>query len=194
MKKAVKKLLGYNSTDPQVFLVATAYNSTINGQIATDVLGLTFLDRWPRVVVFLGKDKYTAELIGKSKVFSISLLSTKQLELVRNFGMFSGRETNKFTNVKFKLSATGSPIISDSVGYADCKVIEQVDLGDHTAFVGLIVKSELLQDDVPLRVSLFLRQAPKSWLVRLAFTTRQSAKAVEKPMKEYARQKGLITR
>lgn len=197
MKKAIKKLFGYQSTDPQIFLITTkhttAHGTIINGQIATDVIGLTFLEKWPRVIVFLGKDKYTAELILQSKVFAIHLLSRNQLELVKTFGLYSGYKKNKFNHLKHGERATGSPIIPNCIGYADCQVIDKIDLGDHTAVVGLIVDSQLMSDgnEIPLHVSYFLQHAPKMWLLRLALTTRKSRNAVKKSMEEWVKRKGL---
>ncbi|MBI4177727.1 MAG: flavin reductase [Candidatus Aenigmarchaeota archaeon] len=192
MVDAIKKLFGYESTDPYVYLVSTKSGDKINGQIAVDVIGFTFLEKWPRVAIFIGKDKFTHDLIMESGVFALNLLSIKQMELVRTFGMRSGKNVNKFENVGHFTAKTGSPIIKNCVGYADFKVMEKLDLGDHTMFYGLAVDSRLMAGELPLRISYFKKNAPKEWLAELEKTTRESRKKSEKFFAEYAEIKGLV--
>src|SRR3989338_4566758 len=94
-----KKLFGTDLTDPCLYVASTKSGEKVNAQIVFDVYGLTFLKDWQRVMVFFGKDKHTRELLLQSKVFALSLLSTKQLNLVRQFGFQSGRNKNKFDGV-----------------------------------------------------------------------------------------------
>ncbi len=188
---AIKTLFGYESTDPYVYLVSTKCGDKVNGQIAVDVIGFTFLKKWPRAAIFIGKDKFTHDLIMESGVFALNLLSVNQMELVRNFGMRSGREVDKFNGIEYTTAKTGSPIIKNCVGYADFKVIEKLDLGDHTMFVGLAVDSKLMANETPLRISYFKKHAPAEWLEELNKTTKASLRVAEKMFEEYARKKGL---
>ncbi|MBI4168207.1 MAG: flavin reductase [Candidatus Aenigmarchaeota archaeon] len=189
MTSAIKKLFGYESTDPYVYLVSTKSGDKINGQIAVDVIGFTFLKDWPRAAIFIGKDKFTHDLIMESGVFALNLLSVKQMELVRSFGMRSGKNIDKFEGVEHIKSKTGSPIIKNCVGYADFKVIEKLDLGDHTMFYGLAVDNKLLTDETPLRISYFKKSAPKEWLIELDKTTKESLEKSKKFFDEYAKRK-----
>ncbi len=189
--ETIQKLFGYDSTNPFVYLVTTKCGEKINGQIAVDIIGLTFLEEWPRVAAFIGKDKYTHGLIMGSGVFALNLLSVKQMELVRDFGMRSGRDADKFNGVSFMTAKTGSPIIKDCVGYADCKVIDKVDAGDHTIFLGLVVGSQMMAGGIPLRISYFKENAPKEWLKELEKTIMESLEASKVFFGEYAKRKGL---
>ncbi len=191
MPDAIQKLFGYESTNPYIYLVSTRCGNKINGQIAVDIIGLTFLKKWPRVAAFIGKDKYTHGLIKESGVFALNLLSVKQMGLVRTFGMRSGRNADKFKGVNFTTAKTGSPIIRDCAGYADCKAIDKFDAGDHTIFVGLVVDSQMVSGEKPLRISYFKQNAPPEWLVELENTTTESLKASQVFFGEYAKRKGL---
>ncbi len=191
MADAIKKMFGYENTDPYVYAVTTKFGDKINRQIAVDVIGFTFLKKWPRAAIFLGKDKFTHGLILQSGVFALNLLSVKQMELVRNFGMRSGKNADKFAGVGHFTAKTGSPIIDGCAGYADFKVIEKLDLGDHTMFYGLAVDNRLVSDEIPLRISYFKRNAKKEWLVELEKTTKESLAASEEFFAEYAKRKNL---
>jgi len=188
---AIQKLFGYENTDPHVYLVSTKYGEKINGQIAVDVIGFTFLKDWPRAAIFIGKDKFTHDLILESGVFALNLLSVNQMELVRTFGMRSGKNVNKFESVEHFAGKTGSPIIENCVGYADFNVIEKLDLGDHTMFCGLAVDSAILSEDQPLRISYFKKNAPADWLTELDKTTKESLVKSKEFFEKYAKSKNL---
>ncbi len=192
MVDAIQKLFGYESTDPYVYLVSTKLGEKINGQIAVDVIGFTFLKDWPRAAIFIGKDKFTHSLILESGVFALNLLSIHQMELVRNFGMRSGKNANKFEGVEHFSAETGSPIIKDCVGYADFKVIEKLDLGDHTMFYGLVADSGIVSEDQPLRISYFKKHAPKEWLIELEKTVKESLSKSKEFFGKYAKDKDLL--
>jgi flavin reductase (DIM6/NTAB) family NADH-FMN oxidoreductase RutF len=79
-------------------------------------------------------------MIKNSGVFSISFLESGQKEVAKVFFQPLQREGNKFSNVEFYVGEeTGCPIISDSLGYVECKVVGEVDAGDHSAIVGEVV-------------------------------------------------------
>ncbi len=191
MMDAIKTLFGYENTDPYVYAVTTKFGDKINGQIAVDVIGFTFLKQWPRAAVFLGKDKFTHSLILESGVFALNLLSIKQMELVRNFGMRAGKNVDKFKGVDYFTAKTGSPIIKNCVGYADFKVIEKLDLGDHTMFYGLAVDSQLMSEDTPLKISYFRKNAPADWMVELEKTTKESMEKSKIFFEKYAKSKNF---
>ena len=44
-------------------------------------------------------------------------------------------------------AATGSPVLAQSVAYVECEVRQQVEVGDHTLFLGEIVNAGFLKDE-----------------------------------------------
>lgn len=79
-------------------------------------------------------------MIKNSGVFSISFLETGQKDVAKTFFQPLHRVGNKFEDVEFYVGAeTGCPIISNSLGYVECKVVGTVDKGDHTVFVGEVI-------------------------------------------------------
>ena len=47
----------------------------------------------------------------------------------------------------FHDATTGAPILDQAVAYVDCEVREQLDLGDHTLFVGEVVDAGFQADE-----------------------------------------------
>lgn len=96
----------------------------------------------PMVVNCVKQDSVSHEMIKKGGVFAISFLDSEQKDLAAQFFKPKRRVGNKFEEVEFyEGEETGCPIISDSLGYIECKVVGSVEDGDHTVFVGEVVSS-----------------------------------------------------
>ncbi len=79
-------------------------------------------------------------MLKKTGVFSLSFLDDSQKDMAANFFKPKRRVGNKFEDVEFYEGAeTGCPVIKDSLGYVECKVVGAVEQGDHTVFVGEVI-------------------------------------------------------
>ncbi|MCK5287297.1 MAG: flavin reductase [Thermodesulfovibrionia bacterium] len=131
-----------------VFIVTTKKGDKINGMTAVWVARSSF--KPPLVSVSVGKTRYSHDLIKESGVFALNILSKKQIAQGKHFGFKSGRNTDKFKDIEYTTRKTGSPILKDSAGYFDCKVVNSCDAGDHTIFVGEVLDAEAYEDKTPL--------------------------------------------
>lgn len=94
----------------------------------------------PLVINCVKQDSGSHAMVKKSGVFAISFLEEGQKDLAAKFFQPKRRVGNKFEDVEFYPgSATGCPIITDSLGYIECKVVGTVEEGDHTVFVGEVI-------------------------------------------------------
>lgn len=103
-----------------------------------------------RVAVVVNKTNKTADMIRKTGIFNVSILSEKAtFDVFKNFGFQSGNEVNKFVEFKdVKRSENGLLYLSEySNAYISGKVVETVDLGTHYMFVADFVDSQVLNDD-----------------------------------------------
>ncbi len=131
-----------------VAVVASKRGNVINGCSIAWVSQVNFDP--PLVMVCMGKTYYTTELIEASKVFGVSLLAERQVDVARLFGNKSGREVNKFSTVAYETKETGAPILKDCLAYMDCRVHSSFDVGVQRIYVGEIVAAELKKDEKPL--------------------------------------------
>ncbi|HEY3275330.1 MAG TPA: flavin reductase [Syntrophorhabdaceae bacterium] len=140
-----------------LYVISSAKNGRFNGQIANTVFQIT--SEPPTVAVSINKENLTHEYIKESGVFSISTLSKEApMTFIGQFGFKTGKDVNKFDNVKFKVGTTGAPIVlENSTGYMECKVIGSTDVGTHTIFIGQITDCETLNDAEPMTYA-FYRQ------------------------------------
>jgi flavin reductase (DIM6/NTAB) family NADH-FMN oxidoreductase RutF/rubredoxin len=138
--KALYKL-GYG-----VYVVGAHSGNKINAQIANTVFQVT--SEPPTVAVSINNKNLTHEYIHASKSFSASVLwSETPLPFIGNFGFKSGRDTDKFKEVDYKMGLTGSPIVQDNaVSYLEANVLQEVDAGTHTIFIGQVVDAAVLND------------------------------------------------
>ena len=94
----------------------------------------------PLVVSCVKQDSQSHTMIEKTNVFAISFLDEGQKEVAKQFFQPKRRVGNKFEEIEFyEGEETGGPIIKDSLGYIECKVVGKVDEGDHTVFVGEVI-------------------------------------------------------
>jgi flavin reductase (DIM6/NTAB) family NADH-FMN oxidoreductase RutF/rubredoxin len=133
-----------------MYIIGGKKGDKINAQIANTVVQIT--SEPPTVAVSHNKKNLTWEYVSESKVFSISVLAQDTpLSFVGQFGFKTGRDTNKFEGVKYKTGQTGSPVVLDNaVSYLEAKVIQKVDVGTHTIFIGEVVEGEVLSDKTAL--------------------------------------------
>ncbi len=104
----------------------------------------------PLVMVCVGKEKYTHEFIEDSGVFAINILSERQRDVAKLFGLQSGRTSNKFNEIGYDLKKSGAPILKDCLAYVDCTVHKSIDVGDTTLFVGEILEASVNNREKPL--------------------------------------------
>jgi len=133
-----------------LYLVSSKAGGKLNGQIANTVFQTT--SEPPTVSICLNKKNLTHEIIQKSRVFAVSILAKDTpMKFIGDFGFKSGRETDKFKEVKYKIGVTGAPVVlENAVGYLEAEVINSLDVGTHTIFVGKVVDAQLIRDAEPM--------------------------------------------
>ncbi|MDY6805165.1 MAG: flavin reductase family protein [Cyanobacteriota bacterium] len=120
----------------------------VNGFTASWVMQSSFEP--PLVVNCVKNDSKSHAMIKASGVFALSVLEAGQKDLAQKFFKPQRRVGNKFEDVEFTLGETGCPIISDSLGYVECKVVGSVEKGDHTVFVGEVIAAGVHREGKPL--------------------------------------------
>jgi flavin reductase (DIM6/NTAB) family NADH-FMN oxidoreductase RutF/rubredoxin len=133
-----------------LYVVSSRKGDRLNGQIANTVIQVT--SEPPTVAVCINKQNLTHEFISESKVFAASMLSRDTpLSFIGHFGFKTGRETDKLKDVNYKLGETGAPIVVDhSLAYLEARVINQVDVGTHTIFIGELAGADVLREGEPM--------------------------------------------
>jgi ferric-chelate reductase [NAD(P)H] len=134
--------LGYG-----MYIVGSYRGDKLNGQVANTVFQIT--SEPPTVAVSINKKNLTHEFIKATKVFSAAILhEATPLPYIGRFGFRSGRDFDKTADVKYRKGVTGAPIFTDhAAAYFEAEVVQDVDVGTHTIFIGKIVAAEVLSGD-----------------------------------------------
>lgn len=151
MPKSLLKLKNY-----EVHSITTVSGDKMNANIATWMMQVAMGGKM--VCVALYKVDYTIQLVQQSKILNINLLSTKQTGLIPKLGRKSGRDTDKFKNLKYALDDRGCPYLTEAVGYIQCKVLHSTDAGDHELFICEVIKQVPLNTDETVMTHHFLRE------------------------------------
>lgn len=134
--------LGYG-----MYVIGSRKGDKLNGQIANTVFQIS--SEPPTIAVSINKKNLTHDFIRDSKAFSASVLTqAAPLPYIGGFGFKSGRDVDKTKGVNFKVGQTGSPVFLDNANaYLEAEVIQDVDAGTHTIYIGKVVAAEVLNDN-----------------------------------------------
>lgn len=138
-----------------LYMVATKYDKKMNGCIINTVTQVT--DNPRQIIIAINKSNLTCELIQKSKILSVSVLSeTAPFSLFKHFGFQSGRNTDKFTDIPFAITKQELPYLSEhTTAFLDCRIVNSLDLGSHILFIALVSDCEVLSDKKAMTYSFY---------------------------------------
>jgi flavin reductase (DIM6/NTAB) family NADH-FMN oxidoreductase RutF/rubredoxin len=142
MDKAAFYKLSYG-----LYIVSSIKDDKCNGQICNTAFQVT--SEPPTIAVGINKQNLTHEYIQASRKFAVSIISkSTPMQFIGTFGFKCGRDINKFENVKFRLGETGVPIVLDhTIAYIEAEVVNEMDCGSHTIFVGQVRDCGILNAD-----------------------------------------------
>jgi flavin reductase (DIM6/NTAB) family NADH-FMN oxidoreductase RutF len=95
-----------------------------------------------RILICVGQQSATRELILASGAFGLSVLAKDQVDVARTFGRLSSRRVDKFEGLGYHTARTGSPLLDDCGLALDCRVDAVFDDGTHKLIVGEVVSAE----------------------------------------------------
>ncbi len=130
-----------------LFVLTTTDGAKQNGCIVNTVSMLT--DNPKRITIFVNKANYTEELLRKTGVFNVSILTEKTpFDVFRQFGFQSGRDVDKFAGRSYPTTENGLYYLPE---YANAvisgKVIDAYDYDTHTLFVAEVTEAVNLSNE-----------------------------------------------
>jgi len=142
-----------------VTVVTTALDGTRHGMTVNSFTSIS-LDP-PLITISLQGSSRTCEMILKSHVFGLTILSAKQAHLS---DLFAGRNPeieDRFAGLKIQTLVTGSPLIVGGLAWLDCRVTQTVDAGMNTLIIAEVVGAQTGEDAPPL-----LYHSRKYWTLK----------------------------
>ncbi len=99
----------------------------------------------PCVYVSLQKTRSSYQGILDHNAFTINIPSSSQMKEADYIGIVKGKNTDKFADTKFtpvKSEVVNAPYVEECPLVIECKVINKVELGSHTMFIGQIIDTK----------------------------------------------------
>jgi flavin reductase (DIM6/NTAB) family NADH-FMN oxidoreductase RutF len=122
-----------------VVAITSAHAGVRNGMIIDSAIRASIVPAIPRIAVFIHKFNFSHDLIFGAGAFALHLLRTDQYGLIHHLGFRSRRDVDKLATVPHRTGPTGAPLLDDCYAHFDCRVINAMDTGSSTCFLGDVV-------------------------------------------------------
>ena len=142
-KKSVLRLFPYG-----LYAVTASDGDLSSGMTANWLTQVSFEP--PQVAVAVENDARTLGLIRRAGHFAVNVLATGQRELAGLLGRRSKNVPDKLQQTEYRAGETGAPILAAALGAVECRVVAELEVGDHTLVVGEIVAAHLREAGEPL--------------------------------------------
>jgi len=139
-----RPVIGLISPKPVVLVTCIDENGKPNIITIAAVTGASHEP--PMFVIAVRHDRYSHQLIDKTREYVINVPTMTQVEQVIFCGRTSGRNVDKFKETKFAPTpgkVVKVPIIAECPINIECKVVAAIKPGTHTLFVGQVVATHV---------------------------------------------------
>jgi flavin reductase (DIM6/NTAB) family NADH-FMN oxidoreductase RutF len=145
-KKTVLRLFAYG-----LYAVGVAHGEDRNIFTANWLTQVSFDP--PMLALSVENDSHSIGLIADSGVFAVSVLGDDQRDLAGALGKRWSLRPDKVNEVPTRLGVTGCPILAESLGALECRVVGSMPAGDSTVLVAEVLAAEMIRDGTPLTMA-----------------------------------------
>jgi len=145
-KEHFRRVMGQFATG--VTVVTTRLGDQVHGLTANAVCSVSLEPLLVLVCVDHTADSHN--LLEKSGIFAVSILSREQEDLSRLFASTTEDKSSRLEAIGQRTAVTGAPIIEGCLAYLDCRIVAAYPGGDHTIFIGQVEEAEITDDSPPL--------------------------------------------
>ncbi|MCA9962460.1 MAG: flavin reductase family protein [Anaerolineales bacterium] len=135
--------------NPRLAVLVTCCDLENKPNILTVAWHTPLAHRPPMLGISIGHTRYSHALIKERGEFAVNIVGQSLLEAVKICGMYTGEIDDKLdiTHLGIRQAAhIHPPVLEDAVGVLECQVVDQVEAGDHTFFVGQVLLAQARED------------------------------------------------
>ena len=149
--------------------VTTTDGTRSNGLISLSGGPASIVPEAPRAMVGITKYNLTHDLIAAGGVFVIHVLGNSEelidasIEIIKALGGRSGRDGDKFADLRVGAGATGAPILLDALSYVECRVTGSYDNDENTTYYGDVVAAARLHRGGKLDIGTAWSRLGSAW-------------------------------
>ena len=93
----------------------------------------------PLICVALKQLTHTHDLVVKSGMFSVTILTEDQKELSDRFAGKMPGLLDRFAGLQTETISLDSPVFKDGMAYFDCRVLNSIPVGENTLFIAEVL-------------------------------------------------------
>jgi len=143
-KKSVLRLFTYG-----LHAVTARHGDEVSAMTANWLIQSSFTP--PMLTLAVEADSHSRRLIEASGAFAVNVYETGQRELAGRLGKTWVKHPEKFEDMTWRPGpATGSPILEDTLGWVECKIVGSLPSGDHVLYVAEVVDAGLNREGTAL--------------------------------------------
>jgi len=147
-----------------IVAVTSAHGGRTNGMILDSAVRATISPEHPRLSVYVHRWHLSHDLIWASGRFAAHLLHQDQFALVHQLGFQSGRQVpDKLAGVPHRTGQGGVPVLDDCHVAFECRVLNTMDAGPATLFLGEVVATHPGKGGELLTADHFRANLPEAW-------------------------------
>ena len=130
-----------------LFILTAKEGDKDNGCIVNTVSQVTTEPN--RIVVAVNKQNYTHDMIVRTGVFNVPILTeNSKADTYKHWGFQSGANVDKAEAISYKRAENGVIYIAEETNaFLSAKVVSMTDLGTHTLFLADVTDGEVLSED-----------------------------------------------
>lgn len=119
-----------------VTLITSASDDERGGMTATAVCSLTAAP--PQLLVCVNRSASTHKMIANTGKFCVNVLADNQHGVASMFGSKAAWQ-ERFAAGEWKTLTTGAPVLVDALASFDCLLVDSIESGTHSIFLGRVV-------------------------------------------------------
>lgn len=147
-----------------IVAVTSAHGGRTNGMILDSAVRASISPEHPRLSIYVHKWHLSHDLIGGSGRFGAHLLHQGQFDLVHHLGFQSGhRVGDKLAALPHRIGDSGLPLLEGCLAAFECRVLNTMDAGPSTLFLGEIVATHAGEQGPLLTADHFRANLPEAW-------------------------------
>lgn len=101
----------------------------------------------PLILICIDKQSSTLGLLRNSQAFVVNVLSAEQSALSNHF---ASKSAEKLAGIPHHTGRLGAPVLSHTLAHMECKLVSEVDGGDHFVYIGQIEEAAYDEEKLPL--------------------------------------------
>ena len=131
-----------------VTVVTSVYDGETHGMTVNSFTSISLTP--PLLIISLQQHTRTHEMVMKSRMFGLTILSSEQTNISDLFAGRMPEVKDRIAAVKTETLVTGSPLIVGGLAWLDCRVLQTYDAGQTSLFIAEAVAARGTGSGEPL--------------------------------------------